>query len=225
MAAKEQHVIAFKYSLMLSFLRVTLAMKRFNTPVRAGIHLCFDHSEHSLLIAFCQRAYKTLCHSHTLLRLSTTLTTFARSQSSITSIEHQLSKRRRPQVMADRSTGRGYAWLRSGMPLAEYQDQNDCYREYTNQARGTPPGWRLQGTDYPVRSVDRRQPDYIPFQSINQPDGRHAYNPAGEQYPRYADFRTRDRDNRRTPPLPIPSGFPRNVTVELGINWDRMQRR
>lgn len=28
-----------------------------------------------------------------------------------------------------------------------------------------------------------RRPDYVPFQSIFEPDGRHAYNPYGDQWP------------------------------------------
>jgi hypothetical protein len=57
------------------------------------------------------------------------------------------------------------------------------------------PGWRINGYDYPdsqyqmmrrqaeVNDVVPRPMGYTPFQSMFEPDGRHAYNPAGRQYP------------------------------------------
>lgn len=51
------------------------------------------------------------------------------------------------------------------------------------------PGWRFGGYSYlnhtrNSNSVVTRPSTYVPYQSFTEPDGRHAYNPAGRQYPR-----------------------------------------
>lgn len=63
----------------------------------------------------------------------------------------------------------------------------------------------------------KTRPDgYFPFQSILEPDGRHAYNPRAPQYPQFRSgsyepsqdwfFRTR-----------FPAGWPVDVPFEMGV--------
>lgn len=67
--------------------------------------------------------------------------------------------------------------------------QNGLERNHDAQALRS--GWRVDGTNYwdsgtrAARSnnVVTRAQGYIPYQSIYEPDGRHAYNPAARQYP------------------------------------------
>jgi hypothetical protein len=58
------------------------------------------------------------------------------------------------------------------------------------------PGWRFGGHDYIDRGFNRacsvvtRPSNYVPYQLIAEPDGRHAYNPAARKYPQsYLDER------------------------------------
>lgn len=51
-----------------------------------------------------------------------------------------------------------------------------------------PPGWRVGGNYYQDRigtsnRVVTRPADYVPYQSLAQPDGSYAHDPAGRQYP------------------------------------------
>ena len=69
----------------------------------------------------------------------------------------------------------------------------------------------------------RRPDDYVPFQSIFQPDGRHAYNRNAPQYPAFGlGFTGTPRDGSR---MPSTAAFPRDTPVPMPINYNMMQHR
>lgn len=97
------------------------------------------------------------------------------------------------------------------------------------------PGWRLPT---PSAYLDRdgrstrlvtRPSDYVPYQSIAQPDGRHAYDPAARQYPQAfreerrsgrVAHRAADRQNLWNQIRPNPIYHPPGATIELPYRDD-----
>lgn len=97
------------------------------------------------------------------------------------------------------------------------------------------PGWRLPT---PSAYLDRdgrssrivtRPSDYVPYQSIVQPDGRHAYDPAARQYPQpfreerrsgRVAHRAADRQNLWNSIRPNPMYHPPGATIELPYRDD-----
>lgn len=91
-------------------------------------------------------------------------------------------------------------------------------------------GWTIDGF-YASSGAVTRPADYVPFQSIFEPDGRHAYDPSQLSYPR--TIRT-----ERTLGLPVnnrrarreqwesirPGGLHQDATIELGVRDDPIMR-
>lgn len=97
------------------------------------------------------------------------------------------------------------------------------------------PGWRLPTPsaylDHDGRSsrIVTRPSDYVPYQSIAQPDGRHAYDPAARQYPQpfreerrsgRVAHRAADRQNLWDQIRPNPMYHPPGATIELPYRDD-----
>jgi hypothetical protein len=92
-----------------------------------------------------------------------------------------------------------------------------------------PLGWRVGGNYYQDRngvsnSVVTRPADYVPYQSIAEPGGPHAHDPAGRQYPqRSRDERqsgrvvqtAADRRNQWNTIRPNPMYHPPGATIDL----------
>jgi hypothetical protein len=114
-------------------------------------------------------------------------------------------------------------------------ERQDAFPEDDERPLG--PGWRINGLDYPesegltrralANEVVPRPSGYIPFQSIFEPDGRHAYNPAGRQYPQMVTAGMYSRQRAETPldrhqayeqVRPDPSRFAPNVPYELQVS-------
>lgn len=80
--------------------------------------------------------------------------------------------------------------------------------------------WMFNNQQLASAETLRRSNTYVPFQSVFQPDGRHAYNPHGPQYPQRTvmGYGTR-RDMAALPPA---SYFPRDVIVDMRMNYGAM---
>jgi hypothetical protein len=80
--------------------------------------------------------------------------------------------------------------------------------------------WHVNNIHVDCAMTRRRPDDYVPFQSMFQPDGRYAYNPNAPRYPQlgmWAGGTARDSSN-----MPSAAVYPRNTVVPLGIHYDRM---
>ena len=81
--------------------------------------------------------------------------------------------------------------------------------------------WYVDDIQLDCFHTRRRPDDYVPFQSMFQPDGRHAYNPNGPRYPEIGlgGWGT-SRDGSL---MPSRGTFPRDVVVPMGIHPHMMQ--
>ena len=109
-----------------------------------------------------------------------------------------------------------------------------------------PAGWRSNGSYYTPEGLwnhRSRQGDYIvtrpegyvPYQSVVQPDGRHAYDPNEASWERYPRTRAEELESGRTALLPQARQFEFMLNrsdnyvhrpgekVEMGINYDQMR--
>lgn len=87
-------------------------------------------------------------------------------------------------------------------------------------------GWTIDGF-YASGGAVTRPADYVPFQSIFEPDGRHAYDPSQLPYPRTirtertlglpANIR---RDRRDQWDSIRPGGLHHEATIEFGVRDD-----
>jgi hypothetical protein len=81
--------------------------------------------------------------------------------------------------------------------------------------------WYVHGIQVDCDMVLRRPHDYVPFQSMFQPDGRFAYNPNAPQYPQIGLYmRGSPRDTSR---LPSTAVVARDTMEPLGLRYDRMR--
>lgn len=95
-------------------------------------------------------------------------------------------------------------------------------------------GWYIDG-HYASRGIDcavARPANYVPFQSMFEPDGRHAYHPSDLSYPRNAmmerslGLATPSRHDREQQWQAVrPAAFVRNGTIELGVRDIRSSGR
>lgn len=73
------------------------------------------------------------------------------------------------------------------------------------------------------RTVLTRPADYVPFQSMPQPDGRHAYNPWGRQYPQFGVLVEPWQRVNPQHPMPAFNDFPPNREILMGL-WEQTQQ-
>jgi hypothetical protein len=119
-------------------------------------------------------------------------------------------------------------------PAKRYHTNEEEIRE--DVPREDLPGWNLPtpSGQYLERNgrasrVVTRPSDYVPYQSLAEPDGRHAYNPAGRQYPRSfreeqrsgrVAHRAADRQNLWDQIRPDPIYHPPGATIDLPLRDD-----
>lgn len=84
--------------------------------------------------------------------------------------------------------------------------------------------WHIANRQLRCDQVRRRPDDYVPFQSIFQPDGRPAYNPNGPQYPQQVSrgqgTPRHARDQLRLPGYDV---YPRDTIRPWPLNYGAMQ--
>jgi hypothetical protein len=81
--------------------------------------------------------------------------------------------------------------------------------------------WHYANQKLRCDQIRRRPDDYVPFQSIFQPDGRHAYNPNGRQYPQQViRGQGTPRDFSR---MPNHNVYPRDTMRPMGVHYHMMQ--
>lgn len=103
-------------------------------------------------------------------------------------------------------------------------DRNTPIRRYTFTPNSTPDQrheWYYANQQLRCDQIRRRPDDYMPFQSMFQPDGRHAYNPNGPHYPQQVYWgQGTSRDSSR---MPNPNFFPRDTIRPMPLNHSMMQ--
>lgn len=127
----------------------------------------------------------------------------------------------------------------SGVHPLSYDERQRRYAEtrpslenyppgHTWEFGGKRPGWFGSSDDGPYGADAtrmRRQPDgYRPFQSIRQPDGRHAYDPAAQQYPRY-DLPQQIPGGRQSSLITTPVRWPRDTIMEMEMRQGGVRGR
>jgi hypothetical protein len=81
--------------------------------------------------------------------------------------------------------------------------------------------WYVHGIQVDSAMVLRRPHNYVPYQSMFQPDGRYAYSPNAPQYPQIDLYmRGSPRDTSR---LPSTTAHARDTDVPMGLHYDRMR--
>lgn len=75
--------------------------------------------------------------------------------------------------------------------------------------------WTVNERQTPGAETRRRDNAYVPFESVFQPDGRHAYSPQ-ENFQRFPQQTTAGNGTRRDMAiLPTAGTFPRDATVDM----------